>query len=178
MKYINKTEFEFSNIKENVEMYIYTFITFMIPFTIGHPQLLVGTIVNATLIMAAINLKGYKLIPVIIMPSIAVLLRGLIFGPYTVYLVYMIPLIWIGNALLIVAIKKIVFDMKHKKVIGVSMAVIIKTVFLFVSAFMLVKLSVLPVIFLTAMGVLQLATGVMGAGVGLGLSVVKNKLLN
>ena len=176
-KYINKSEFEFSNVRENVEMFIYTFIAFMVPFTLGHPQQVVGIIVNAALVFAALNLKGYKLIPVIVMPSIAVLLRGLIFGPYTIYLVFMIPFIWIGNAVLVLWMKKFAYGLKKNKVMSLAVGIAVKVVFLFGAAYLLVSLGVVPAIFLTTMGMLQLITAVIGGGAALGINELRKKWL-
>lgn len=61
-------------------------------------QLIIGTIVNAALVTAAINLKGWaKILGVVTMPSISTILSGYVFGTASVYMVYMIPAIWLGN---------------------------------------------------------------------------------
>jgi len=65
----------------------------------------VGIIVNAVLVFGALHIKKYSLLPLIMLPSLGVLARGAIFGPFTMFLVYMIPLIWVGNALLVWGMK-------------------------------------------------------------------------
>ena len=80
-KLFDLTLFETKYRQQVIELVAYSFIAFFIPFFIGHPQLLVGTMVNAALILSGVYLKRNFLLPVIFMPSIAVLSRGLIFGP-------------------------------------------------------------------------------------------------
>ena len=51
-------------------------------------QLIIGTIVNAALVTAAINLKGWaKILGVVTMPSISTILSGYVFGTASVYMV-------------------------------------------------------------------------------------------
>lgn len=69
-------------------------------------QLIIGTIANAALVTAAINLKGWaKILGVVTMPSISTILSGYILGTASVYMVYMIPAIWLGNFALIYSYK-------------------------------------------------------------------------
>jgi len=176
-KVSNLQDYALSNVLENAELVIYSVICFFVPLLMGHPQIAVGVIVNAALITAALNLKGYKLLPVILLPSLGVLSRGLIFGPYSIFLVYMIPFIWVGNAILVFSFKY--FKLMHKKNYWVTLAIgtLLKSGFLFVSALVLYKLGVLPVIFLTAMGVLQVGTAIGGGIVAYGIHYGKKSLI-
>ncbi|MDE5830643.1 MAG: hypothetical protein K2H53_03010 [Clostridia bacterium] len=64
----------------------------------SHSQIIVGSIVNVSLITAAINVKGWKkIISIITLPSISTILGGYVFKTASVYMAYMIPAIWIGN---------------------------------------------------------------------------------
>ncbi|MEK7664636.1 MAG: hypothetical protein AAB361_00675 [Patescibacteria group bacterium] len=76
-------------------------LSFFVPFFLGHPQWLVGTIVNACLFLTAIFLPKKFFLPLIIFPSLGVLARGLVFGPFTPFLIYFLPFIWLGNLVLI-----------------------------------------------------------------------------
>ena len=145
---------------------------FLIPFSIGAPQILVGSLVNAALVLAALNFKNERLLPVILLPSLAVLTRGLVFGSFTPYLVYTIPFIWIGNSLLVVATKKLYLASKMNRQLSVGIGIALKVVFLYATALILIKLGVLPQIFAKAMGVLQLITAVLGMVLALGLNKV------
>ena len=60
IEYLNKQEYKFGFVQENVEMVVYSVVCFFVPFFIGHPQLIVGIIVNASLVLAALNLRSYK----------------------------------------------------------------------------------------------------------------------
>lgn len=160
-KIYNESLFNVRLIEENIHMIFYSLLAFFIPFVLGHPQWMVGIIVNASLILGANYLRGYKLLPVILLPSLGVLTAGLIFGSYTVFLLYLIPFIWIGNALYAYSYKHLQF-VKMNKIFSVIGASGLKTTFLFLSALLLVTLGVIPAMFLTAMGVLQLVTALVG----------------
>jgi len=147
-------------ITSTIKTIIYLIPLFFIPFLLGGPQLLVGSIVNLLLIFVALNYKNYyAIIPMLMLPSIATSLRWLIFWPFSIFLVYMIPAIRIWNFILIDMIQRI-----QTKRIGILVWWILKTLLLFVVAFVLVKLWILPAIFLKAMGIFQLIT-VMIAGI-------------
>lgn len=157
-EFININKHSYSNKYQTIEMIVFSLAGFLVPLFLGHPQILVGVIVNTALILSAIHLKGYKSLPVIIMPSLGVLCRGLIFGPFTPYLVYMIPFIWFGNFLL-------VFSFKYFKInywLKLSIGIFLKAGFLFSMALIFYKLGLLPLIFLTTMGILQVTTALLG----------------
>lgn len=82
------------------------FFSFAIPFFFSKSQILTGTFVNSALFLTAIFLPKKYFLPIIIFPSLAVLSRGLIFGPFTPFLVYFLPAIWLGNFLLIFTFRK------------------------------------------------------------------------
>ena len=166
--YINKLanlqKYEWSMKSEAIEIVLYSLVGFFLPFMLAHPQWLVGTIVNAMLISAAMSVRGYKLLPVILLPSIGVVAAGMIFGMFTPFLFYMIAFIWIGNALLVGIFK---FFNVHKKWDYASTLIIgagVKSLFLFIAAFVLFKFGLIPVVFLSAMGIMQWVT-VMSGGV-------------
>jgi len=146
-------------------------VGFFLPFVLGHPQILVGIIVNAMLIVGATYLKGHKILPLILLPSLGVLTAGVIFGTYTVFLLYLIPFIWLGNAIY-VYVYKYANATKHKlknNFLGIGIASILKAGFLFGVTFILVSLAIVPPMFLTAMGVLQLVTALIGGVVAVGI---------
>jgi len=174
--FVQKQDYRIGYIQENIEMVFYCLVCFFVPFLLGHPQFLVGIVVNACLILASLNLRGYKLLPVIIFPSLGVLSRGMIFGPFTIFLIYMIPFIWIGNALMVYAFKSFSVHKKINKWVSLVGSVVIKAVFLFGAAFALVNLGVLPKLFLTAMGVFQFYTAILGGVVALSVQGIKKKL--
>lgn len=149
---------------------------FLVPFLIGQPQLLVGSVVNATLVFGAIRLKSYyKLLPLIVLPSFAVLSRGLIFGPYTILLVYTIPFIWVANSLLVLSIQFLTKHTKLDKIIAVGSSAVIKFLFLYACAIILVNFSILPKPFLVSFGIFQLYTALIGGGIALAFTKLIKK---
>jgi len=130
-------------------------VAFFVPFAFGHPQWLVGTIVNACLFASAIFLPKKYFIPLAVLPSLGVLARGLIFGPFTFFLIYFLPFIWLGNLVLILVFRKTNF----------VVASFAKFLFLFIIANLYFKFSIVPAAFLTAMGFNQLATALAGGAI-------------
>ena len=161
-KNISAGEYIVGHLNHMVAFYAYFFVGFLVPFTMGHPQPLVGSLVNATLVLAALKFENKKILPLLFAPSLGVLARGLIFGPMTPFLAIMIPFIWIGNAILVYLIKDLQKGKSTNYGISLGIASLAKTGFLFSVAFVLVSASILPEMFLTAMGVLQLITAISG----------------
>ena len=180
MKYIfklsNLQEYNYSAVYENIEMIAYSVLSFFIPFLLGHPQYLVGIIVNACLIAGALNLRGYKLLPVILLPSLGVLTAGLIFGPLSIFLVYFIPFIWLGNAILVFSFKYFKLQKQKNYLLTLIIGTALKSGFLFLSAVVLYALGVVPVMFLTAMGLIQVVTALGGGAAAYGLHYTKKYL--
>ncbi len=135
-----------------------TLTSFLLPFVLGHPQFLVGTVINLLLFEAALYLDFKKTLPIIIMPSLGALSRSILFGPYTVFLVYMIPFIWFGNLILVITTKTLHFKLKKNILFSGLTAALLKTLFLFLSALLLFNLNLVPKIFLTAFGINQFIT--------------------
>ena len=112
----DKTQVWLSTFGRTLSVIIFSALCFAVPFLIGHPQLFVGSVVNAALVFAALHFKKYQILPIIILPSLAVATRGLVFGPFTIFLVYLIPFIWLGNMALVWGIKYFSFQRKlHRK---------------------------------------------------------------
>ena len=180
MEYLNKIanlqDYELSNVSQHVEMVVYTVASFFLPIVIGHPQIVVGMLVNTMLITAALNLKGYKLLPIILAPSLGALSAGLLFGKFTMFLVYLIPFIWVGNAILVFAFKWLKLRLQKNYLLTLVIGSGAKSLFLFGSAFLLFKLGIVPVMFLTAMGIIQLTTALGGGIVAYGFQAAKRKL--
>ena len=162
--FLSVKEYNYSNKFQNIETLVLSLAAFFIPLFLGHQQLLVGSVVNAFLIVGALHLKGYRILPVIIIPSLGAVAAGLLFGPLSKFLLLMVPFIWIGNALLVLSINKFNKNYWFKLIIGTG----IKSLFLFTAAFILYSLGALPVIFLTAMGILQVTTALVGGVIAFG----------
>lgn len=152
-------------------------LAFFIPFLISGPQLLTGSLVNCLLILGTkfIDKKNHLIFAVL--PSVAAVSNGLVFGKFTPFLVFFLPFIWIGN---FVFIKSILYFKNNSSMsLSILLGLILKTFILYFSALVYFKLSLVPEIFLTAMGVFQLATGIIGGLVFLGIDKTLNlKRLN
>jgi len=169
VKTINEQTILWLRITATTKFIIYLIPLFFIPFLLGGPQLLVGSIVNFLLIMIAVRFKNYyAIIPMLMLPSIATSLRGLIFWPFSIFLVYMIPAIRLSNFILI-------YTIQHIKTQRLSILVggILKTSLLFVVAYVLVYVWVLPAIFIKAMGIFQLITVMIAGVVFMGFNKLK-----
>jgi len=148
------------------------FLSLMVPFGFGHPQWLIGTIINAILFLAVLFLPKKYWLPLIIFPSLGVLARGLIFGPLTVFLIYFLPFIWLGNYILMLVFEKAInkdkifqldnFRFYFKYFFAVLLAGLAKFAFLFITANLYFNLKVVPKVFIASMGLNQLGTALAG----------------
>ena len=120
-------------------------------------QIIVGSIVNMALIVSAINVKGWKKIAgIITMPSVSTILGGFVFKTASVYMVYMIPAIWIGNFVLVYAYKYIMLAKKQNYFLAGIVGIVAKVIVIF-GCFEILKLfSIFPD---KLIGTLQIAMG-------------------
>ena len=138
-------------------------VSFIIPFSVGHPQWVVGTFVNAGLFLAVIFLPKKYIMPLVFLPSLGVLSRGLIFGPFTPFLVYFLPFIWLGNTILIY-----VFNVLADKSQAINFfffvffAASAKYLLLTAAAHVYFEFNIVPSVFLQTMGIYQLVTALAG----------------
>lgn len=135
-------------------------LSFSIPFALGHPQWLVGTIVNVSLFLSAVFLPKKFILPLVVLPSLAIFSRGVIFGPLTMFLVYFLPFIWLANLVLIFSFKKSFTKLPF--LFSLVLAAIVKFFFLFAVANIYFKFSLVPSIFIQSMGLAQLMTALAG----------------
>lgn len=137
--------------------------SFFVPFAFGHPQWLVGVVVNAMMFLSAIKLPKKYFIALAVLPSLGVLARGIVFGPLTSFLVYFLPFIWLGNLVLIFLFKTIVAGGETRKwFLAVFVASFAKFALLFLTANLYFNFGFVPKLFLMTMGLDQLATALAG----------------
>lgn len=179
---LNKTIYNFSERADVIQTIVIGLIAFLVPtflaqlinITFGkqsiiatNSQIIVGSIVNTALIVSAINIKGLKkIIGVITMPSISTILSGYIFKTASIYMIYMIPAIWLGNFALIYAYKYIMLNKKQNYFLAGIVGIAIKVLVIF-GAFGILKLfGVFPEKLVEnlqkAMGMVQLITASIG----------------
>jgi len=131
-------------------------IAFFIPLIFSHPQWLIGVIINILLYLS-VDLDFKKQLPIIIIPSVSALLHNTLFGTFTLFLIYFIPFVWIGNFIL-VRVMKLRLNYLYKMILASTA----KSLFLFIVAYIYFSLGLVPAIFLTAMGLIQLITSLVG----------------
>ncbi len=132
---------------------------FTLPLLNHANQLLIGSAVNLMLFLGAKKLTNKELIPLAILPSLGAITNGVLFGSFTMFLLYFAPIIWLGNYLMM----RIFNQTKNlPTLISIIIAAIVKTALLFGVALSLVKLSIVPTMFLTAMGTIQFMTATTG----------------
>ena len=173
--FLNNQQYELKYSKEVFELIMYCVVAFFIPL-FSSSQLITGTVVNFLLIVGALNIRKYKLIPIIIMPSLGVLFFGLLFWEFTMFLVYMIPFIWLGNLLLILAFKFFNLTKRFSYFSTLFIGASVKASLLFFSALVLFKFGVIPVMFLTAMGIMQFYTALLGGSLAFIYQTLKKKV--
>ncbi len=161
------------------ELAFYSFLAFIFPLILGHNgtminQIFVGIFVNFLLVLSAFYVSGWKNIFIIVLPSMAAYLSGVIFGAGSAFLLYFIPAIWIGNLIFVYFIKKSIGKNTNY---GILKSSILKAGFLFIIAFFLVYLKVVPEMFLIAMGPVQLATALFGGFFGLVFQMIRKSKL-
>lgn len=155
-------------VEENLELILYALIAVATPFFLNN-QLLTGTIINSMLFLAALNLKTYKILPIIILPSTATVIAGTLFNINTTYLLWMIVPIWIANSMLVYVVKSLQLHLKKDKWMSALLAILIKASFLFIIAIILIITQGMPTAFIIAMGPMQIITGILGAGLAFGI---------
>ena len=134
--------------------------SFVIPFVLGNSQFVTGLLVNTALFASVALLPKKFFWPIIVLPSLGVLSRGLVFGPLTPFLFYFLPFIWLGNLGLVMVFKKTSSRLGYS--LGVLLASLAKFLLLFAFANLMFRFNLVPRLFLTAMGINQLITACLG----------------
>lgn len=157
-------------LNENIQITVISLLSFTIPFLLKQPQIMIGSVVNFILIYSISHYSLKKIFPVLFLPSIATLLNGVLFGSFTIYLVYLIPFIIISNLIYVMAYKYVKIGY-----LNVITASLLKACFLFSCAYILFNTVHIPEIFLTTMGAIQLYTALIGGVLAQTLIIFKNK---
>ena len=136
-------------------------------------QLIVGSIVNTALIVAAINVKGWKkIVGIVTMPSISTILSGYVFKSASPFMAYMIPAIWVGNFALIYAYKLIMLAKGKNYFLAGIIGVIAKVLIIFGIFNLLKVLGVFPDKIATVLSVAMGKTQAITATIGVLISFV------
>lgn len=144
-----------------------TFLAKIIPLG-KYQQLIVGTIVNMSLILTALYTKGtIKTITIATLPSISTILGGVLFGGMTLYTKTMIPAIWIGNFAFILLYKTLYVNKKLPYVASAIIAIILKVSIIYLGFTIMVNVMTVPEMVKqtlnTSMGLTQAMTATSGS---------------
>jgi hypothetical protein len=137
-------------------------------------QFIAGPVVNCALIVAGINFRGWiKTSAIIFAPSVAALIGGLIIAPLSTAMLYMIPAIWLGNAVIVLAFKYLYAHRRVNFVLTAILAVGAKVAIIFAFFSIYVSSGIISgppaVIMSTVMGINQLITATIGAVLAFGI---------
>ena len=144
---INKRVFDFSKNIDTVQTIIIILISLLVPTFLGqilkqifatnsvvvtNSQIIIGSIVNTALIVAALNLKGWKkIVGIVTMPSISTILSGYVFKTASIYMSYMIPAIWLGNFILVYSYKKMMLKENKNYFLAGIVGIVLKVSIIF-----------------------------------------------
>ena len=144
---------------------------------VTNSQLIIGSLVNTALIMTAINLKGWtKILGVVTMPSVATILGGYVFKTASVYMVWMIPAIWIGNLALIYAYKLIMLAKNKNYFLAGVIGIAVKVAVIFGVFSILKAFGIFPEKLATNLQVAMGSTQAITATIGMIISFVIYKI--
>ncbi len=159
--------------REVAEFFALVLLGAAVPFFLRRPQLLVGSVVNFTLAVAALRVYDWrKTVPLIFLPGASAAASGFLFGPATPFLFYLLPFIWAGNALYVAAIR--IGRKKGGVFLPVSLpsAALIKAAVIFLPASLLIRLGLVPAALTSAMGWIQLLTALIGGAAAFVLKAI------
>ena len=179
---LKQTVKDFSKVNEIIQTIIIALLAFLVPTFLAqllkiifgetsaiasNSQLIIGSIVNTALVVAALNIKGWsKIIPIVTMPSISTIISGYVFKSASVFMVYMIPAIWIGNFALILAFKYIMIKNNKNYFLSGAIGIICKVAIIFGFFIILKAFNVFPEKLVSnlqnAMSIIQLITATIG----------------
>lgn len=192
---LNKTAYDFSKKSDIIQTVIIGLLAFLVPTFLAklievafgatsvianNSQIIVGSIVNTALVVSAINLKGWKkILFVVTMPSISTILSGYVFKSASVFMVYMIPAIWLGNFALIYSYKYFMLEKKMNYFLAGIIGIAIKVAIIYGAFLALNGLNIFPekvaLMLQKAMSLIQLITASIGVILAYGIYKIEKK---
>lgn len=174
---MKKTDFKVTEnilkIKKMVAFYM-VLLSFFIPIFLFSIQSITGTLINFFLIFGVLNnFKRLHMFSLIMLPSIGVFLGALLFHKFFLFMLYLIPFIWIANFSFIKVFSYFKKEKNLKNIFSLTIAAFIKTVILFSSAFLLYKMNFVSKIVFLSMGIAQYLTAFTGGLLACGFNKVR-----
>ena len=156
-----------------------TFLAKIVPLG-QYQQIVVGTIVNMSLILTALFTKGtVKTIAIAMLPSASNILGGFLFKGMTVYTQTMIPAIWLGNFALIYFYKYLFLNKNCNYIVTATISTLVKAVIIYLGFVGMTCLMEVPEVVRetlnVSMGITQVITAASGSVFAWGFAkVIKN----
>ncbi len=138
---------------------ILTGILILIPLAWNGPQLMIGSIVNMLLCLTAKTSQAKSWWIKAALPSLAVIIHGVLFGSFTIYLFYLWPIITLGNWVYMRIGKS---NLRTHKVSKLLVASAIKMLILITGATLLSHQKIIPIVMVKSMGMIQFITAMIG----------------
>lgn len=189
---LSKRVRDFSKVTDIIQTVLIYLVALLVPTFLGeilksifatnsvvvtNSQIIIGSIVNTALIVSAINLKGWKkILGVVTMPSIATILGGYVFKTASVYMVYMIPAIWVGNFALVYAYKLIKLAKEKNYFLAGVIGIVVKVAVIFGVFSLLNVLGVFPPKMVKMLQVAMSTTQAITATIGMVIAFVIYKV--
>lgn len=150
-----------------------------LPFLLGFSQPLVGTVVNALLVLAALHVRSWaRIAPLVVLPSIVAVGGGWVFSGATHHAIWLaLPVIWAGNAALVVGLKALHLAGRRAFVPSLAFAAGAKVLILGVGLSLLTLAGAIPPAGLAAMVALQVVTAAAGGALGGALAVSCRRMI-
>ncbi len=132
---------------------------FAIPFIFSGPQLVTGTIVNTLFFISAEKLTRKDWYAVLVLPSLGAFAHGVLFGPQTIFLLYFLPFIWLGNYLQVSLFSSL---RPQGYAAGTLSSALAKSLLLIGAANVYYAIHAVPQVFIASMGAIQFITACLG----------------
>lgn len=149
----------------------------------SNSQYVVGSLVNTLLILAGVNTNGWKKVAgIVTLPSISALMGGLVLKTSSIYTLYMIPAIWIGNFAIIYLYRYLFVKKNFNYIVTSIVAIITKCVAIYLGFQLLVVANIIPgaskvfTALNVAMGMNQLITATIGSIIAFGIILTMKKI--
>jgi len=153
-------------------------IAFLVPLLLSYPQWFVGIIVNCTLIMSAMHLRGQYLVPPIVLPSIGQTIKGFALGFFIFKSILILPFIWIGNYAYICLFRQLAFKKERHPLQALTLASLAKFLIIFTPAWILYQMGFVSPVGIYILGPMQLGTALIGGFTALGINDSINSTFN
>lgn len=151
----------------------------------SNSQYVVGSLVNTLLILAGANTNGWKkIIGIVTLPSISALMGGLVLKTSSIFTLYMIPAIWVGNFAIIYLYRYLFVKKNLNYIVSSIIAIITKCAVIYLGFRLLVIVNIIPcaskmfTALNVAMGINQLITATIGATIAFGIILTMKKVNN